>query len=165
MVTLPAALARVRGGPPRRGGRAPATWSEGRVHRLPLLALLGELRPALGGDRVVLTAPAALGDFPPRLDVSEPLESVQNGVEHSVRPFHASFGELPNALEDRVAVAVLFPSRMARTTGVDEAAIRPLLISTLYRGVVEADVEYMAALYIGTLCIRSRFRAELALSD
>jgi len=44
------------------------------------------------------------------------------------------------------------------------------LISTLYRAVVEAGVEYMAALYIDTLCIRvtlalDEVRAELARSD
>src|SRR3712207_1671107 len=33
---------------------------------------------------------------------------MQNGVEHPVRPLHASSGQLPNSLEDCVAVAVLF---------------------------------------------------------
>ena len=57
--------------------------------------------------RVVLATAAALRDLPPRLDVAEPLEPVQDGVEHPVRPLHAPSGQLPNALEDRVAVAVL----------------------------------------------------------
>ena len=33
---------------------------------------------------------------------------MQNGVEHPVRPLHAPSGQLPNSLEDGVAVAVLF---------------------------------------------------------
>ena len=56
---------------------------------------------------VVLATAAALGDLPARLDVAEPLEPMQNGVEHPVRPLHASAGQLADALEDRVPVAVL----------------------------------------------------------
>src|SRR5215217_4755222 len=78
------------------------------IHRLPLPAFLGELSPAPGRDPVVLAAAAALRNFPPRLDVAEPLEPMQNGVEHPVRPLHAPSGQLPNSLEDGVAVAVLF---------------------------------------------------------
>src|SRR5215204_4947796 len=41
--------------------------------------------------------------------VAEPLEPMQNGVEHPVRPLHAPSGQLPNSpLEDGVAVAVIF---------------------------------------------------------
>src|ERR671914_2054677 len=78
------------------------------VHGLPLPAFLRELSPAPGRDPVVLATAAALRNFPPRLDVAEPLEPMQNGVEHPVRPHHVPSGQLPNSLEDGVAVAVLF---------------------------------------------------------
>src|SRR5919206_5303437 len=78
------------------------------VHRLPLPALLGELSSAPGRDPVVLATAPALRNFPPRLDVAEALEPMQNGVEHPVRPLHAPPGQLPNSLKDGVAVAVLF---------------------------------------------------------
>src|SRR5215213_583247 len=78
------------------------------VHRLPLPAFLRELSPAPRRDTVVLATAAALRNFPPRLDVADPLEPMQNGVEHPVRPLHAPSGQLPNSLEDGVAVAVLF---------------------------------------------------------
>src|SRR5215213_3293362 len=82
--------------------------SQRSVHRLPLLAFLCELSPAPGRDPVVLATPAALRNLPPRLDVAKPLEPMQNGVEHPVRPLHAPSGQLPNSLEDGVAVAVPF---------------------------------------------------------
>src|SRR5215210_2485844 len=78
------------------------------VHRLPLPVFLGELSQAPWRDAVVLATAAALRDFPPGLDVAEPLEPMQNGVEHPVRPLHASSGQLRNPLEDGVTVAVLF---------------------------------------------------------
>jgi len=68
--------------------------------------LLGEPGSALVGDRVVLAAAAGLGDLPARLDVAKPFESMEDGVEHPVRPFHPPPGKLAHALEDRVAVAV-----------------------------------------------------------
>src|SRR3954466_1548070 len=52
-----------------------------RVHdRVPLAALLGELRPALGGDAVVLAPPLAGHRLPARLRVAEALEAVQQRV-------------------------------------------------------------------------------------
>jgi hypothetical protein len=77
------------------------------VHSLPLPALLDELCTAAGGDRVVLAAAAAVRDLPARLDVAEPLEPMENRIEHPVRPLHAPAGQLADALEDRVPVAVL----------------------------------------------------------
>ena len=38
--------------------------------------------------------------------LGQPLEPMQHRVEHPVRPLHAPAGQLPHALEDRVAVAV-----------------------------------------------------------
>jgi len=78
------------------------------VHRLPLPAFLGELNPSGGRDPVVLATTAALCDFPPRFDVAESLEPMQNGIEHAVGPLHVAAGQLPDTLEDGVAVAIPF---------------------------------------------------------
>src|SRR5262245_7489052 len=78
------------------------------VHRLPLPPFLGELIPPLRRDPVVLAAAAAPRNLPPRLDVAEPLEPVQNGVEHPVSPLQVPAGQLTDALEDGVAIAVRF---------------------------------------------------------
>src|SRR5262249_21257604 len=61
------------GGHRTRNGNPQPDARQRSVHRLPLPAFLGELIPALRRDPVVLAAPAAFGDFPPRLDVAEPL--------------------------------------------------------------------------------------------
>ena len=82
--------------------------SQCRVHRLPLPPFLCELGFPLGGDPVVFAATARLCFFPPRFDVAEPLEPMQNGIKHPVRPLHVPSGQLLNPLDDCVAVAVLF---------------------------------------------------------
>src|SRR3712207_1788333 len=97
---------RVAGRDGKRERLPDAPWRS--VHRLPLPAFLRELSPAPGRDPIVLATAAALRNFPPHLDVAEALEPMQNRVEHPVRPLHAPSGQLPNSLEDGVAVAVLF---------------------------------------------------------
>src|SRR6185436_13830006 len=92
---------------PLRQCRQPDT-PQRRVHRLPLPALLDELRAASRRDAVVLAAAAALGDLPLRLDVAEALEPMQDGIKHPVRPLQVPPGEIADSLEDGVAVAVPF---------------------------------------------------------
>src|SRR6266550_1088917 len=89
-------------------GERPPDALQGRVHRFPLLAFLAESSLALGRDPVVLATATALRDFPPGLNVAEPLEPMQNRVEHPVRPLHSPSGQLPNSLEDRIAIAIRF---------------------------------------------------------
>src|SRR6185503_15590729 len=72
-----------------------------------MLAFLAEPSPALGRDPVVLATATALRDFPPGLNVAKPLEPMQNRVEHPVRPLHSPSGQLPNSLDDRIAIAIL----------------------------------------------------------
>ena len=79
-----------------------------RVHRMPLPAFFRELGFPLRGDPVIFAAAARLRFFPPRFDVTEPLEPMQNGVKHPVRPLHVPSGQLLHSLDDRVTVAVLF---------------------------------------------------------
>ncbi len=98
-------------------GTADAGWDGGAelgpdapergVHRLPLLAFVGELGLPLGRDPIVLPAAAGVRDFPARLDVAEPLEAVQDRVEHAVGPLHVPARELPYPLQDGIPVAVL----------------------------------------------------------
>ncbi len=76
----------------------------------PLLLPVGECLPARRRDRVVLAPAPGVGRTPRRRDVAEPLESVQQRVEHPVRPLHATARELTHALEDRVAVQVARPT-------------------------------------------------------
>ncbi len=89
-------------------GKRPPDSFQGRVYRLPLLALLGEPSPALGRDPVVLATATALSDFPPGLDVAEPLEPMENRVKHAVSPLDFSAGQFFDALNDRVAVTIAF---------------------------------------------------------
>src|SRR5690606_25359616 len=77
------------------------------VHGLPLLTLLGELRPALRREAIVLPLAARLRLPPPALDVTLALETVEHRVEHAVGPLQLAAGKLAHALEDRVAVGVV----------------------------------------------------------
>lgn len=58
------------------------------VDSLPLLALFGELRSTLRRDLIVFSTAATLRHFPPSLDVALPLETMQNRIEHAIRPGH-----------------------------------------------------------------------------
>ena len=70
----------------------------------PLPAMVGERRRALRAEAIVLARPAA-GRLPPfGVDVAEPLEPVQQGVEHAVAPLEFAARELGDPLQDRVAV-------------------------------------------------------------
>src|SRR5262245_4788768 len=122
------------------------------VDRLPLSLLLGELRAALRGDPVVLAPAAALRDLPARLDVAEALESMQDGVEHPVRPLHASAGDLADALEDRVAVAV----RLGEDRENDRGRGRGDQILVDLHVTASVPRTYMAPLYIAELCMSER---------
>src|SRR5262245_12552404 len=77
-----------------------------RVDRLPLLALGGELLAAARRDAVVLAPASALRGLPAGFDVGQALEAMQHRVEHPVGPLDAAGGELADALQDGVAVAV-----------------------------------------------------------
>lgn len=79
-----------------------------RVHRMPLPPFLCELSFPSRGDPIVFAAAARFRFFPPRFDIAESLEPMQNGVEHPVRPLHLPSGQLLNPLDDGVAVAVPF---------------------------------------------------------
>src|SRR5690606_9991360 len=57
-------------------------------------------------DPVVLPPPPRLRLLPPGLDETRPLQSMQDGVEHPVRPLQLAAGQLAYPLQDRVAVAV-----------------------------------------------------------
>src|SRR5690606_17986220 len=99
---------------------------ERRVHRLPLPALLLELLPAARRDAVVLAPPAAVRDLPARLDVAEALEPVQHRVQHPVGPLQPAPGELADALQDGVAVAVALRQdgkHQRRRRGRDEVLV------------------------------------------
>ena len=78
------------------------------IHRLPLPVFLRKLRSALIRNSVVFPTPAAVRDFPARFDVAESLKSVKNRIQHSIRPFHLTAGQLPNPLKDRISIAVRF---------------------------------------------------------
>src|SRR5215211_2179956 len=112
--TMASARARARGSPESEGtttscfqrrSECSRANSRERASRLPM-----RFTATRNASSVVSPASTrtALRNFPPRLDVAEPLEPMQNGVEHPVRPLHAPSGQLPNSLEDGVAVAVLF---------------------------------------------------------
>ena len=79
---------------------------ESRVHRLPLPALLGQLGPSTIGDPVVLSTPAGIRGLPPRFYMAKALESMKDGIEHSVRPLHPPPRQLPHPLKDGVAIAI-----------------------------------------------------------
>src|SRR5436853_3126362 len=78
------------------------------VDDLPALALSRELRPPLARDAVVLPPPACLRTAPLRRDESLAFEPMQHGIEHPVGPLQMAAGELGDALDDRVAVAIAF---------------------------------------------------------
>src|SRR5690349_11216057 len=71
-----------------------------RVDRLPLLALFGELRLPASREVVILAAPPAVGRFPARLDMAQPLQAMQHRIEHAVGPFDASLGKIAHPLQD-----------------------------------------------------------------
>ena len=72
----------------------------------PLLLPVGECFPAGWRDCVVLAPAPGVGGAPRRRYVAEPLEPVQQRVEHPVGPLHAPARQLTHALEDCVAVQV-----------------------------------------------------------
>ncbi len=76
------------------------------IHRFPLPAVFGELRPPLARDAVIFAAAAGIGAFPACLDMAKPLQPVQHGIEHAVGPLHAPARQRPDPLQDGVAIAV-----------------------------------------------------------
>src|SRR5207248_10805201 len=67
-----------------------------------------ELRPPFARNAVVLAPPARLRAGPFRRDESLAFEPMQHGIEHPVGPLQMAAGELGDALDDRVAVAIAF---------------------------------------------------------
>ena len=82
--------------------------AQGRVDRLPLLALRRELRPSVLGEAVVLAPASGVGLAPLGGDKPLALEPVQYRVEHPVGPLQVAAREITDALDDRVTVAVSF---------------------------------------------------------
>ena len=76
------------------------------MHHLPLLSLHRQVSPAAFGNPVVLAPTALIGLAPTRRDMSLALEPVQDGIEHAVGPLQMPAGQLGDALDDRVAIAV-----------------------------------------------------------
>src|SRR5262245_56677971 len=68
--------------------------------------LFGQLRAPPLGDSVVLAPAAPHRRTPAGLDMAEPLESVQQGVEQAFGPVQFAAGYLIDVLEDRVPVAL-----------------------------------------------------------
>src|SRR5688500_3831828 len=86
-------------------GDAPQVAQRARDGR-PLPLLLRERRAPVVGDRVVATL-ASLGGRPPfGGDVAEPLQTVEQRIEHPVGPLELAAGQLTDALEDGVAIAL-----------------------------------------------------------
>src|SRR6185312_2848907 len=91
-----------------RLSQGPPDTPQCRVHRLPLPPFLGQLLPTPPGDPIVFATAAALGNSPARIDITQPLQPVQNGIQHPVGPFQATSRQFPHSLEDGVSVAGLF---------------------------------------------------------
>src|SRR5690606_17577445 len=88
----------------RRGHATPQS-TEGSVGGLPLLALLCQLGSPGIRHLVVFAPPTLRRRAPLRTDVAEPLEAVQQRVEHAVGPLDVTAGQLTHALENGIAVA------------------------------------------------------------
>jgi hypothetical protein len=82
--------------------------AQGLVHDLPSSPLGFELRPPFLRQAVVLPATAALRRSPLRRDEPVALQTVQHRIEHAVGPVEMPAGELADAFDDGVAVAVTF---------------------------------------------------------
>ena len=72
------------------------------IHHLPMPALRGEGLTALLRDTVVLASATGFRRTPLRFDVSKPFQSMQQWVEHPVRPFQLAAGHLADPFQDGV---------------------------------------------------------------
>ena len=109
---------------------------------------------AAGGDAVVLATAAVLPDFPAGLDVVEPFEAVQHGVEHAVRPLQVPAGRFADALEDGVPVTVTLGQDREDDGGRGGGGqVFTDLRHLPSPGRRDMSMQYIAALCIATLCI------------
>src|SRR5262245_54817885 len=79
---------------------------EGAYDRVPLPALLRELRQPGTRDAVVLPPPLPGDRLPAGLHVPKPLEPVQQRVQQPLGPVQLPAGQLVDTPEDGVSVAV-----------------------------------------------------------
>ena len=97
-------LQRVHGhAPDRRNCQAPQP-AEGAVGGGPLPALIGQLGAPGFRDLVVPSPPAFRRQPPLGTDVAESFQTVQERIQHAVRPLQLAAGELPHPLQNRIAV-------------------------------------------------------------
>lgn len=75
---------------------------------LPLAALFTQRVLALTGDAVVPAPATAPWRVPRRLNVAKAVQTVQQRVQHPVGPLHLATGQLIDALENGVTIALAF---------------------------------------------------------
>src|SRR4051812_18680114 len=76
---------------------------EGLADDGPLATVLGERGGAARAEAIVLAGAPGGGGPPGRFDLPEPLETVQQGVQHPVAPLELPVRERVDALQDGVA--------------------------------------------------------------
>ena len=114
----------------------------------PLTLVLGERRPTLVGDRVVPAAAPLGWRAPFRRHVAEPVEAMEQWVEHPVAPLELAPGERAHPLEDRVAVALTVGQdreHERRRRGRDEILVDVHHRAPMTRGTIHRSTRYIEA--------------------
>src|SRR5688572_23062523 len=87
--------------------RSPELVHDG-IHKLPLLFLLPKSPAAFGFQGVILSFSARFRFAPSTADQCLVFQPMQDRIQHPVGPFDLAAGQLPDALNDGVAVAFAF---------------------------------------------------------